>query len=84
MRKLLDNLRRLLPKVFFKIINTRVRCKKSSVIAKKFKDKVVNEIIIPEQSIADHLRETFRDLHGLETYTGCSMNLNLKPDETPL
>ena len=84
MRKLLDNLRRLLPKVFFKIINQRVRCKKSSVIAKKFKDKVVNEIIIPEQSIADHLRETFKDLNGLETYTGCSINLNLKPDETPL
>lgn len=65
-RKLLDMLRRYLPKHFFKVIQTISKGKKRSLIAIGFKDKLIDGRIEPEVTIAEYLEELYRNEKDLE------------------
>jgi hypothetical protein len=61
MRKLMDILRRYLPKHFFKIIQKINKNSKRSMIAISFKDKVVDGKICPEVSIPEYLTDLYKN-----------------------
>ena len=66
LRSLMDIIRRYLPKNFFKIIQHIARSDRKSKIAICFKAKMVNNLIVEEESNAKYLGRLYHDEVGLE------------------